>query len=272
MKEIRISISLLQYFASINKTKLFAYYCFLKYRFTNSKLYQDGLRAISRKFNLSPATLKTYLNELEALGLIKNENGIYVFLKQKDILRLFEIKENNHNFWLSLEYNIKDTRPNQLQYLLESLLLKNNLNQQQYIISKKQEKINLICKLKRNDYITKKEYSIWKKLTKLYFSHYGKSITNDEDLKKFLEYEETVNISNIRIGQLVNKSKSTGSRRQSLWNDLKIIRSFKRVKIIIYNISFPDFIQMRKFDLLPVENCYYQKGNAVKRLPNGIRF
>jgi DNA-binding Lrp family transcriptional regulator len=270
LKEARVNIPLIQHFAESDKIKTLAYFYFFKFHFTNSKIYTDGLRAIARKFNISPTTLKRHLSELEAMGLIQYADGYYSFPKVKTIVKQLKIKENGAKFWDGIKYDTAKAKPQTIQYLLEYLLIKNNINQQKHVISKKAEIINLFSKSIRNEYLNKREFSLWKKMSRKYFQFTGKSITSDEDIKHFLKYDEAVSISNYRIGELINRSKATGSRRQAKWNDCKIIKSAMRIKVIMQNITFADFTQLQKFDILPIYNCFFKDGNVYTRLANNV--
>ena len=112
---------------------------------------RTSIRALSRKLNVSPSTVKIKIKELEDEGIIKGYVGIpnlqkmnlinAVFFAQCNMKSINKLKENpfvNSIFRISNHYNllIEGIFPNIKEYVkFKNSLIKENVNFEEYFVT-----------------------------------------------------------------------------------------------------------------------------------------
>jgi hypothetical protein len=205
-------------------------------------IYNYSLRKIAAKLKASPTTIKTHIEKLERLGLITRKNGHLYFKSTQQFFR-----ERTSPM---VAVGIAGNKQQQIAYL-RFPIFKRNLHTQYKKVNKK----NNVLKMLQGDNLSYKATKAAMRQSK----H-----LNLKTLESSLDTDFT--LSNKKIGILTNRSTSTAIKIQKSFNNLGLIKSFKRVKLLFKGHN------RRSFFELNLNGSYFlsTKGCIYQRLSNGL--
>lgn len=229
-----------------NKWELsLSYFILLRRFYNNNTFYNFSYRKLSKQTHISASVLNRHIKRLKEKGMIVFRDGNMTLvgtdkLKKKETEKCVAIETDSNK--KSIKLNIQFTR------ILRSL------RQQQHVVIKKVETIQL----QKPKFISKNKA---KRLLK-----YRKEALNNKQIT-----EKSVNdyymLSNQKIGQLNNRSKSTGIAIQKKLNEANLIKSTKNRKLYSEKV-----FDKRAFYNLCLPSCYQlsKRGLIYRVLPNKI--
>jgi len=213
------------------------YYVWLKKLHHRPVIYAPSLRKISAGINCSPTTVKTHISVLIKQGLAHYSAG-YLHLKST----------------------------NSFEGKLIAIGVSNNKSQQRDLLRFALIKRNIHCQFReynsRNDVLkfmqgVRFPYKVAKRL-------YKKAKRLNLNAESYLVNDLT--LSNKKIGELCERSQSTGLRIQKSFNNLYLIKSYKRVEKVETGHNRRSF-----FEKFPGQAYFLSdKGTVFKRLSNGL--
>lgn len=220
------------------------YYVWMKKMHHRPVIYNYSLRKIGAGINCSPTTIKTHISVLKRHELIQNGAGNLIL---KSTRQLF--KENK----LMVPVQVSDYKQQQRTYL-RFAAIKRNLHSQVRAYTQKSNALNSHKGLVRTYNGIKAGIRLMKK--------YPCPVT----LEKTMNSELT--LSNESFGSLCNRSKSTGLKIQKALNDIGLIVSYGRTKLIDAKRHLK-----REFYRLELGSNYFlsYQGMLYQRLSNGIK-
>jgi len=207
-------------------------------------IYHYSLRKIAAKLKASPTTIKTHIERLERLGLVTRHNG-HLYLK------------STHQFFRErtspmVAVGIADNKQQQIAYL-RFPLFKRNLHTQ---YKKVNQKNNVLQLLQGANLSYKATIAAIRQSKRL----------NLKTLESSLDTDFT--LSNKKIGILTNRSTSTAIKIQKAFNTLGLIKSFRRVKLLLTGHNRRSFFELN----LNASYFLSNKGCVYQRLSNGFIF
>jgi hypothetical protein len=223
------------------------YYLWMKKLHRKPVIYNYSLRKIGATINCSPTTIKTHISILKQHGLCEISAGI----NSTDL----HLKSTNSFFAekqlmvpIQISYNKAEQRN-----LLRFATIKRNLHSQSRQFNIKNNALNYRKGLVK----TYNEVKTGLRLAKLF----PDSTTLENSMQNVLT------LSNEKFGSLCNRSQSTGIKIQKAFNELNLIISTARVRLID-----PKSHNRREFFRLELRSSHFlsKKGQVYKRLTNAI--
>lgn len=217
-----------------------AYYCILKKLYTKPIIYNFSLRKLGATIKCSPTTLSHHIKILSEKGLLSVKNGNLCLKGTRTLNK--EVKS------ILIPIKSCSNKTEQLSYIRYGVVKRNLDIQHKEITLKK-----AILTIQENVKMTVKTA---KKLIKL----------RNKQKTEISVYANLV-LSNKKFGSLCNRSQSTGSKLQKLFNNNGLIESNKNV--VKYS---DDFFSRKRFFSLELDAKYFlsNKGIVYRRLPNRI--
>lgn len=218
------------------------YYVWLKKLYSKPIIYNYSLRKIGALISCSPTTVNTHIQVLKKRGLCETIGPNLLLISTTKL----KVKYASPLVPVGVSKNKSDQRN-----LLRFVLTKNNLHNQYRSYSKKDN----ILKFLHGERFA---YNETKKLMRQ-----AKAYTEIQ-LENSIQSDLT--LSNKRLGNICNRSQSTGIKIQKSLNKLGLIRSSTRVKIIDKGHN------RRSFFAQKLGSTYFltDKGVICQRLSNKI--
>jgi len=221
---------------------------------------------MAAELGLTKGTLYNELKWFEAKGMIyRIDNRIY-FKTNEQLTEQFQLPIRNFKVPCKIEITVGESMTETMSRF-EQKIIAINLIQQKYIISKKEDELNLILSLK-NDARTPgknilKRLKRWKKI-------YGSDILQktDEEVKFEVLGEGRATLSYKTIGNKIHKCKVTAVKRMKSWQQKKLLTFSRHCTRI--NMTTAKYFYLRKVDFDKVATMFIVNGIVYQRKSNNI--
>lgn len=219
------------------------YFVRIKGLYHKPVFYNYSLRKLSKPLRCSPTTIKHHVDIMIAKN-IAFIDGRHLRLKSTNSLK----SEYGYLVPIGLTDNKSDQRN-----LLRFTLLKRNFHTQFRTYTAKSEAL----KFHNGEVKSRSEYISFRKKARLF----------PEPKKLECSIQDVLTLSNKKFGSICNRSQSTGIKIQKALNDMKLITSLSRVKLVC-----SDKTNRRSFFEQGFDTSYFltDKGKVFKRLSNSI--
>ena len=232
----------------LNALSVYVYFC---KNYTNRKFFFKSKKktlAIQRmaiKLNVSFNTLNTHINTLSEKNL--------VFIRENEIeFASTKIMMGNHHKSVYVPAQISELKD--IKIFLKSIPFLSNLYSQKRIIEKKEYLNSIITKVKKNYFIPKNEYKIFKAIKR-------KGISTQDVNKKII-----ATISKV-LDCISKKSTSTAVKYKKLLNNLNVFKAFNSNQLLFSDVNYSDFTYLRSNDLIEFKYTFYKNRCIYKYYP-----
>lgn len=240
--------------------------------FYSLKFYYKGgiILNISKRYNffadelkISETNLRSKIKFLIDNGLIERRNNCLIFVSFNKIKEKFKIKTTKY-------YKLSYRKPKELEFFLKTLIIKENLEKQEYKLKEKiiNEELKKFGKIEARTIRNKIRNYLKKNITQLRLKHQKRELSNSSNnLFKNPSINDTITVSRKKIAtELGKKSKSTGSRFIKKIKSLGLVlEDNKKIERIRSKVSYQ---ALRYLDL---DSSYFIfNNNLYKRLPNQL--
>lgn len=236
------------------------------------KFYYKGgiILNISKRYSffadelkISETNLRAKIKFLIDNGLIERKNNCLYFVSFNKIKEKFKIKTTKF-------YKLSYRNPKQLEFFLKTLIIKENLEKQEYKLKEKiiNEELKKFGKIEARTIRNKVRKYLKKNISQLRVKYQKRELLNSSNkLLKNHSINNSVTISRKKIAsELGKKSKSTGTRFIKKIKSLGLVlEDNKRIERIQSKVSFQ---VIRYFEL--DSSFFIFKNNLYKRLPNQL--
>lgn len=193
-----------------------------------------------------------FMKHIKAL----NENGLLSFSKNE-----MKLTRNSKLFsgikkFVFVPININSFK--EIKFFLQTIPILSNIVSQEKAIEK----------IKRYNY--KQEQSL-KKFGNITSKEYNKLKRYKKDGGK-MEFNSNIQISISKMGELIERSnKNTITKYKRFLKEKGIINVFnEKIKLLKYKISFNQYLEMKKYNLIDIRSYYY-RGYAYHCTPSNIQ-
>lgn len=217
------------------------YFLWLKSVYKHSIFYNYSLRKVSSQIGCSPATLAHHIHILSKHGLCSVRNGHLHLISARKI-----VCDKSPFVPVGISMNKAEQRT-----LLRYTLINRNLFFQCKGFCKKNELLNLVKGVKFNYKDTKR---------------INKALNNASVIETENSITDCMTLSNNKFGNLCNRSASTGTKIQKALNNIGVIRSNKRTKLVAIKQTRASFYSLG----LNGSFFFAPNGNVYQRLPNRV--
>lgn len=219
----------------------------------------------AKKLNISESNLRAKVKFLIQNGLIEKKNNNLYFLSFNKIKEKFKIKTFKN-------YKIEYKNPKELEVFLKTLILKENLETQEFKIKEKilSEELKKFGTIEAKTIRNKIRKHLKKYLSHLTENYKKRELSNSKgNLQKKPKINTDLTLSRNKIANTFGrKSKSTGSRFIKKAKGLGLVlEDSKRVEKVRSNVNY-QIIRYMELD----SSYFIYKNNLYKRMSNLLTF